>query len=220
MFYLIPIKNFRYCIGILIFLLLLPNGSLIAQNELSKDKISCAEKWWVVFHPFVAKKAYGITVEVLHKAKEMNSSPLLDGFEDGGQVDAFKHAYWMARLSKEIGWRKAKRLGIAHEKGNYRSFKKAKRKSQNDSHDKAGTDMDLWNNQQGIEIVLAYPEAESVHFDQLILRAVLDGKMKIIKRNEAGDFLDENGQKIPKDQLYGKWDNGKVLVPSDYPSIR
>ena len=49
----------------------------------------------------------------------MKLSPLLDKDPSGGQVDAFRHAYWMARLNEEIGKNAAKSLGKAHEKENY-----------------------------------------------------------------------------------------------------
>ena len=39
-------------------------------------------------------------------------------------MDAFRHAYWMARLRQEIGKTAARSLGKAHEKENYQTFKK------------------------------------------------------------------------------------------------
>jgi len=46
---------------------------------------------------------------------------LLDGDASGGQVDAFRHAYWMARLHQEIGKRAAFSLGKSHEKENWKT---------------------------------------------------------------------------------------------------
>ena len=88
--------------------------------------LSCPEKWWVVTHPFVANKARKITTGVIRISEEMKKDSLLDGDADGGQVDAFRHAYWMASLSQKIYWKKAIALGKAHEKGDYRKFSKRK----------------------------------------------------------------------------------------------
>ena len=41
-------------------------------------------------------------------------------------------------------------------------------------------------------------------------------KMMVIKKNEKGEFLDENGDTIPKEKLIGIWETDKVLVKSDY----
>ena len=41
---------------------------------------------------------------------------------NGGALDAFKHAFWMARLTQGIGHRASLSLGKAHEKGNYKAF--------------------------------------------------------------------------------------------------
>src|SRR5258705_12173330 len=79
-------------------------------------KLSCAEKHWVFFHPFIAKKAFRLTQQARAASKEMLRSPLLDGDFNGGQVDAFRHAYWMALLTQHMCWRKARWLGKAHEK--------------------------------------------------------------------------------------------------------
>src|SRR6185295_19637862 len=50
--------------------------------------LSCPEKRWVIFHPFIAKKAYRLTQQAKAVAKEMAKDSLLDGDENGGQVDA------------------------------------------------------------------------------------------------------------------------------------
>lgn len=40
--------------------------------------------------------------------------------------------------------------------------------------------------------------------------------MKVILKNENGDFLDENGEAIPREKLDGVWETNKVLVDSNY----
>lgn len=208
----IKVVLFRLVTGIFIFLL--PSSIVSAQNNMQKQDLSSAEKWWALGHIFIAKKAYRIAIESLNITDSLEQIGFLDGDGSGGQLDAFKHAFWMASLGQEIGERKAKKLGIAHEKGNYRSFKKAIRKGKENNHDKASSDMDLWNNEAGIEIAQANPNASADELIQLINKAILESRMKIILKNKQGQFLDSNGAVIDMGDLKNVWDNGKVLVYS------
>ena len=81
---------------------------LFAQKTPSKMfcKLSGPEKAWVIFHPFIAKKTWKITEQARMETKSLLLDPRLDGDEDGGQLDAFRHAFWMASLSQKICWRK------------------------------------------------------------------------------------------------------------------
>ena len=134
-----------------IILLLICGFSLCSLGQKNtkktqRPKISCPEKRWAVFHPFIAKKSYNLTKETLQVTDSVKNSKILDGDINGGQVDAFKHAYWMALLSQNIKYKKALKLGKAHEKGNYKSFKKSLRKGFQTSQDQRSSEMDLWNN--------------------------------------------------------------------------
>lgn len=61
------------------------------------------KKWWVIWHPFKAKKALEISIDTKRVSDSIRKTNLLDGDYAGGQIDAFRHAYWMARLRIEIG---------------------------------------------------------------------------------------------------------------------
>ena len=185
--------------------------SLHAKAQVSFMKLSCPEKWWVVSHLFVAKKAQRITQKVRKEVQSMKSSGELDGDADGGQLDAFRHSYWMALLSKEIGSKKARKLGIAHEKGNYRTFKKAKLED-GSSPDKVATDMDLFNNERGITIAENNTDQQSVK--QTIIEDILAGKMKIIKKDQKGHSLSCDGKLISPEAL-NKWETERCLVDSN-----
>ena len=106
-------------------------------------------KTWVLLHPFKAKKA----LKISNKAKVLSDSiaktELLDKDKSGGQVDAFRHAYWMASLHQEIGKFAAKSLGKAYERDNYKIFKK-NRLEDGIIPDKASKEMDLFNNKVGL----------------------------------------------------------------------
>jgi len=201
----------------ILFLMLFLSSLLQAQNisSLKKfSKLSRPEKCWVLQHPFVTKKTLTITQKVLLVTDSIAKTTTLDGDKSGGQVDAFRHAYWMASLAQSIGWRKALKLGRAHEKSNYIDFKKH-RLEDGQHPDKASGDMDIYNNKVGIEIVKANKNIIDKNLQLLVISAIEAGRMKIIKKDILGNFLDENNNIIPTDSLKGKWNNGKCLVNSD-----
>jgi hypothetical protein len=200
-----------------IIFLLLP-FSLQAQNNSAFKKfsqLSRPEKFWVIRHPFIAKKTLTITQKVLLVTDSIAKTTTLDGDKSGGQVDAFRHAYWMASLAQNIGWRKALKLGRAHEKANHIDFKKH-RLEEGQHPDKASGDMDIYNNKVGIEIAKANKKLIRHEMQQEVTSSILAGKMKIIKKDSLGNFLGENNNIIPADSLKGKWNNGKCLVNSDW----
>ena len=127
--------------------------TVLAQNNALKSfkELSCPEKWWVIGHPFVAKKTLKVSQIARLKTDSIKENNILKGVGNGDQVDAFRHTYWMASLTQTIGQRKAKRLGIAHEKGNKRDFKKGN-KEEGSLPDKISSEMDLFNNEVGLKI--------------------------------------------------------------------
>ncbi|MBV6485765.1 MAG: hypothetical protein KFKLKKLM_02365 [Flavobacteriales bacterium] len=185
---------------------------LIGQNTTLGQfkKLSCPEKRWVIFHPFVAKKALKVSLEAREITAEIKQQKLLVGTGNGDQIDAFRHTYWMARLAQEIHWRKANRLGKAHEKGNYQQFKKGKLED-DVLPDKISSEMDLFNNKVGLNLGKLNKEKE---LKNEVLNLVKDGKCKIIKTDAEGNFLDEKNKLIPLEELKGKWETRKVLVDS------
>tara|TARA_R110001592_G_scaffold53528_3_gene164109 strand:- start:396 stop:1007 length:612 start_codon:yes stop_codon:yes gene_type:complete len=186
--------------------------TVLAQNNALKSfkKLSCPEKRWVVCHPFVAKKALKISQLARLKTDSILQNKLLKGVGNGDQVDAFRHTYWMASLTQTIGQRKAKRLGIAHEKGNKRDFKKGN-KEEGSLPDKISTEMDLFNNAVGLKIGANTSENLIIK----VVEEVKKGSCKIIKTDEQGNFLDCEGDIIPSESLKGKWENKKCLVWSN-----
>jgi hypothetical protein len=177
--------------------------------------VSCPEKWWAIMHPFIAGKAYSITLSVLKVSDSLRKESLTNSTLNSGQLDAFKHAYWMASLVQEMNWRKARNLGRAHERGNYKSFKKEIRFGKEGSHDEVDRRMDLWNNDIGIKTGLLRKGIEPGYLMTTVIDSIRAGAMKIIAVNNAGHFLDCNGNIIPAENLTGKWENDKCLIPSD-----
>jgi len=204
---------------ILSFSLLFVNTAIFGQNEKNKrkfQKISRPEKCWAISHPFIAKKTFLLTKKVKATTDSIGKLNILDGENYEGQLDSFRHSYWMAKLTQNIKWRKAWKLGKAHERGNYLTFKKGVKKGKENLPDKVSSEMDFWNNRVGIEIGLNNKELCSIDLQKIILDSVGAGSMKIIKKNSVGDFLNENDNIIHPDSLLGKWENSKCLVPSNY----
>lgn len=188
-------------------------------NSFSQDgffDLSGPKRSWVIFHPFKAQKSSEISKETNRVSDSIKKTNLLDGDGSGGQVDAFRHAYWMARLSQEIGSSAAKSLGEAHEKENYLTYKKRKLED-GVVPDKISSDMDLWNNNQGLKLISENKKITKERLIYKIAEAIKAGKMKIIKKNRKGNFLTCDGDLISYQSLKGKWINNKCLVKSNTP---
>lgn len=176
-------------------------------------RLSCSKKVWVISHPFKAKKALQISKEAKRVADSMKLSPLLDKDPSGGQVDAFRHAYWMARLKEEIGENAARSLGKAHEKENYWTFKKQKLED-GIVPDEVSSIMDLFNNEVGLQLSLTGKKKSKRGLIYKVINAIRQGRLKVIKKDKNGNFLTCSGNKIKPKSLLGKWKNNKCLVSS------
>ena len=199
---------------IIYFLFILLLTSCSSRFSTAYRSLSPPEKSWVFFHPFKAKKAYQISEEA-QKVKDSvgrNSEVGLDN--NGGNQDAFKHTYWMARLTQGIGRRAALSLGKAHEKGNYQTYLKG-RKEDGVLPDKESTDMDLHNNAVGIEIGSILRKSTKNDVIIVVKDALDAGKLRILLKDAEGYFLDCKQKRIPLDSLKGKWNTSKCLVPSN-----
>ena len=177
-------------------------------------QLSSPEKIWAISHPFIAKKAWGITLRSRFVTDSLQKDGVPDRDPSGGKMDAFRHSFWMATLTGKIGVRKALSLGRAHEKGNYRDFKR-NRFEEGDIPDKAASDMDLFNNKIGTEIGTALRGTNEKLVVDSVLKAIAMGRMLIVLKDSLGRACDSLLNPIPKDELHGKWITPRLLVPSD-----
>lgn len=204
------------------FLLFVIVTGLSAQSSMKAYfHLSGPEKRWVLFHPFISKKVYHCTERARFVTDSLKNNPILkDG--NGGQLDAFRHAYWMALLSMKISDRKAEKLGKIHERGNYKDWKKG-RMEDSLRADSTMCEMDLKNNLSGIEIGNVFHADTSktkISLEAKVLDAVRSGNLVIIKKNENGQALDQNGRIIDLSLYENKWFIPKVLVRSDFQQAR
>ena len=176
--------------------------------------LSPPAKKWVILHPFKAKKALKISLEVQRISDSIQQTTLLDGDASGGQVDAFRHAFWMARLHQELGKSAARTLGKAHEKENCITFKKGKLED-GVLPDEISSTMDLWNNEQGLKLIKKGSTIPEKGLIFRVINAIKSGKMKIIKKDKKGNFLTCKEAIITEDELKGKWKNNKCLIVSN-----
>lgn len=198
----------------MILVLVFFTQSLFAQEKLSPSRISRPEIIWAITHPFAALKAFKLTKRSLGVSESMRRDSVLDGVWIGGQLDAFRHAYWMALLAQKINPKKVIRLGNAHEKANRIDFKKG-RLEETAIPDSVNTEMDYFNNIRGVEIGCANKNASPEELKQIVIKSILEGNMKIIRMDEQGNFLDCENNIISMDKWNGKWNIPKCLVPSN-----
>ncbi|SDX97199.1 hypothetical protein SAMN05444411_11317 [Lutibacter oricola] len=204
--------SIRFSSKIILFFLIVVNFQLNAQSNWKGFwKQSTPIKCWVVTHPFKAKKAQIISEETKQITDSIAKTNLLDGDKFGGQVDAFRHAYWMARLRQEIGKGASLSLGRAYERSNKKSFRKSKRKGEISGYDKVSKQMDLFNNKVGVTFTKKREIIQKNELINEIINSIKEGKFKIIKKDSAGNCLDCNGKKLSKTK-HNDWKSLKCLV--------
>lgn len=177
-------------------------------------RLSGPEKCWALFHPFAAirvKKIYKAHVPQYNKVK---SEGLTDHYESGGRLDAYRHSFFMAAFAQHIGSRKLRKLGKAHEKGNYRDFRKHRMEYGN-LPDSLSSVMDLCNNELGISIGRANKELNAEALSQRVTEALKKGEGVYLKRNESGQFLNCRNELIKPEDYQGKWSVPKCLIPTN-----
>ena len=86
-----------------------------------------------------------------------------------GHNDAFRHAYWNARLTSEFGAEWTAQFTTAHEGNNPGSSTREA--------------MDLYNNQIGRQIALDNPNASSEELGDLVMQALNEGDLVVVGRN-------------------------------------
>ncbi|MFA5299381.1 MAG: hypothetical protein WC389_14420 [Lutibacter sp.] len=201
--------------GFFILLFICFSNQLCAQSNWKNFwELSISHKKWVLLHPFRAKKASEISFEANKVSDSIAKTDLLDKDKAGGQVDAFRHAYWMARLRQEIGKCAAYSLGKAHEKDNYLTFKKNKMEN-GIVPDNASKEMDLFNNKVGLLFTKKGVVTNQKKLTHEIVAAILKGDLKIIKKDSIGNYVTCNGELIASEELLHAWKNNKCLISSN-----
>jgi len=189
--------------------------NLFSQSTFRQfKKLSLPEKYWAITHPLKAKKAFRTTKAVLSDVDSIKKIGIIGADLNGGTLDAFKHSYWMACLTIEIGHKKAIKLGCAHEKGNKLEF--VQRQLEDAVlPDSVSSAMDLHNNGVGADAVKKCETISKKILQERIINLLKEGKLLTIKKDKAGNYLFCDGTFIDMNEWKGKWNIPKCLIPSN-----
>ncbi len=205
---MLNLKRYRFT-AVVLLLLIMSFTDMAAQS--SFRKLSRPEKCWVVFHPLRALKARKVTRIVQLVVDSVKVSGVIGQDNNGGRLDAFKHAYWMGMLAAKIGQKQALKLGKAHEKGNYQQFEKHLLEDTL-LPDSVSSVMDLKNNEIGASVGCRC-KCSSYALKESIIQKLKDGALYIIEKDQ-GNYLDCSGNVIDMKVWIGKWGIPKCLVSS------
>jgi len=178
----------------------------------SGQKLSRHEWCWALGHPVAAIKVKIISKKCFSVFKNVNKNEL-DTYSNGGKLDAFRHAFYFAAFAQKVKIKKLRKLGIAHEKTNYRQFLKLKEEN-GEVPDSLGMVMDLKNNELGLLIGSQNKHIGLSALEKLIIQEIKKGSAFIILRNKLGNYVNCNGETILETNEK-KWKTDKCLVSSD-----
>lgn len=174
--------------------------------------LSKYEKRWALVHPFTAVKVKKHQREMYVICKEVKQQKLLDTFENGGKLDAFRHMFAMAYFSKYISVKKLRKLGIAHEKGNYLQYLNNQSDEAGELPDSVSSVMDLKNNDIALSMAKEVKKLSIEEVEQKVINLILAGGGFIIKRNREGLYVDCDGNIISRQKMYKQWNIPKCLT--------
>lgn len=186
----------------------------IVFNGLSQHKISKYEYRWAFFHPFAAKKIQKHLKEAMIVYHSVKSSKLLDTVESGGTLDAFRHAYTMAYLSRFVKTSKLRKLGKAHEKGNEYFFYK-KQQEFGERADSLACVMDLRNNELGFEIGKTNKKTSEDDLKNTVIEQIKTGNAWKLKKNNQNLYVSCQNESFLIENYKGKWFLPKCLIKSN-----
>ncbi len=193
-----------------IFLLVCIPFLLLSQTK-TFHKLSKYEKHWALVHPFAAIKVRKHQTEMYAVYKEVKQQKLLDTFENGGKLDAFRHIFAMAYFSKYVHTTKLRKLGKAHEKANYWQFLHHLPDEGGELSDSLSSIMDLKNNDIALSLAKEVKKLPIEEIKQKVITLIQAGDVFIMKRNPQGQYVDCNNQIIPPEKLK-VWNTPKCIV--------
>lgn len=189
-------------------------ASILAQTK-AFHNLSKYEKHWALWHPFAATKIKKHQTEMYSVYKEVKQRRLLDTFENGGKLDAFRHIFAMAYFSKFVKAKKLRKLGKAHEKANYWQFLHAMLDEDGELSDSLSSVMDLKNNDIALSLAKEVKNLTAEEIKQKTILLIKTGNAFIIKRNSKGNYVYCNNEIIPSEKIKGIWNVPKCLIKSD-----
>ncbi len=120
----------------------------------------------------------------------------------------------MEAFAQKINIKKIRKLGIAHEKGNYKSFLKGI-KEDGEFADSLSTVMDLHNNELGFSIGKANKDLDPKKLRDEVATQIFSGKSLFFKRNARNQYVTCDGKLIILEDYKGKWFVPKCLIATN-----
>ena len=127
-------------------------------------EITIREFFVIIFHPFAAAKVFANKEFAEDYAREARRDfQFRDSESHNGRIDAFRHAIYNAMNARDIGEKKAKRFGDAHEAV--------------PEQPDVEREMDLHNNEVGRKIGAANPDATNEELYDLVKKVYDNGEL-------------------------------------------
>lgn len=177
-------------------------------------RLSRYELCWSLLHPVAALKVKGITKRCYVIYNDPALKVQLDSFASGGRLDAFRHAFFMAAYAQRIKTKKLRKLGKAHEKGNYRQFLRS-RQEEGEVPDSLSSVMDLQNNELGLRVGSEHQQTALADLKVIVISEIRNGNAVILKRNSAGHYVSCSGSELDLSQYRKVWAVPKCMIPSN-----
>ena len=168
---------------------------------------------WALLHPVAAIKIKIISKRCHPFYHDPAIKTQVDQYASGGQLDALRHVFYMAAYAQKIKARKVRKLGRAHERHNYRQFKRG-RLEENERPDSLACEMDLLNNALGIKLGSENKTLALGPLRDLVVLQIRSGKAWILRRNAEGKYVTCSGDEISMEKYTEQWTVPKCLVPS------
>lgn len=182
-------------------------------TSVNAQKLFPEEIIWSTTHPFAAIRLKKIYKKVFILYKQPSTILALDSFSNGGKLDAFRHIFFMAAFAQKIKLKKLRKLGIAHEKGNYKQFLKHQNE-EGELPDSLSCVMDLTNNELGFKIGLNHKKISLDELKLEVIKEINNGNAVILKRNNNKLYVDCNNNVIDIKAYEKKWCVPKCLISS------
>lgn len=187
---------------------------LLSTNGFSQHAISKYEYRWALAHPISAIRVKQHLFQAMKIYKEVKSKKILDTLESGGKLDAFRHAFTMAYLTRYVKVKNLKKLGIAHEKGNKKQFLDRFLEF-GERSDSLACEMDLKNNLRGFEIG---EKNKNVLINELMNEVIYEiktGNLFYLKRNDRNLYVNCQNEPINLTLYADKWFIPKCLIKTN-----
>jgi hypothetical protein len=186
----------------------------LRTNVCAQHQISKHEYRWAVFHPIAAKKVQHHLIEAMDVYQEVKKSKQLDGLESGGTLDAFRHTFTMAYLSRYVKTKKLRKLGKAHERGDEYFFYK-KQQEFGERADSLACVMDLRNNELGFEIGTKYNSVSKEDLKTIVIEQIKMGNAWKLKKNDQNQYISCKNEPILMENYKNQWFLPKCLIKSN-----